>query len=212
MYSYKANTTCTGAVMTSLRGNGRSRLEHRAPDSSSTQASGTVQNCCNPIVIDVPSFTECIPTNITWTGGTAPYSVFINVRDSSQNLRQFVNINTPHFVWSPDVPAQTLVSLQVIDTRNVLTLIEDPILIEQKPLGASCVASTLSSSVPVPTTTQSPSTGMSRNPISSGVIAAIVLGAVILLGLLATLRWWFFRVRARRRRKENGHGGYLAPL
>ena len=194
--------------MTSPRG---LRLGHRAPDASSIPASGTVGNCCNPIVIDVPSFTECIPANITWTGGTAPYSVFINVRDSSQNLRQFVNIDTPHFVWSPDVPAETLVSLQVIDTRNVLTLIEDPILVEQRPIGASCVASTLSSSVPVSTTTQSSLTGMSRNPISSGVIAAIVLGAVILLGLLATLRWWFSRVRARRR-KDNGNGGYLAPL
>ncbi|KAM5546313.1 hypothetical protein V8D89_000439 [Ganoderma adspersum] len=166
--------------MTSLRGKGRLPLAPRAPDASPISASGTVENCCTPIVIDVPSFTECIPTNITWTGGTAPYSVFINVRDSSENLRQFVDINTPHFVWSPDVPAETLVSLQVIDVWNVLTLIEDPILVEQRPLGASCeVASALSSSVPVPGTTQSPSpftpTGMSRNnPISGSVVAAIV--------------------------------------
>ncbi|KAM5546311.1 hypothetical protein V8D89_000437 [Ganoderma adspersum] len=211
----KSDTTCGITVMTPRREIVQLHLAHRAPDAPLTFASVTVEDYYGPVVINVPSFTECIPTNITWTGGVAPYSVFINVRDSSENLRQFVSINTPHFVWSPDVPAKTLVSLQVIDQLNVLTSIEDPILVEEKPLSVPCgPPSTASSSVPTTTQSQTPSplppTDMPqavsrKNHISGSAVAATVVGAVIFLTLLATLSCWCSRVRSRRREKENGN-------
>ncbi|KAM5531952.1 hypothetical protein V8D89_014352 [Ganoderma adspersum] len=180
----------------------RLRLAHRVPaDTSPISASGTY----GPIVVDAPSsFTECIPPNITWTGGITPYSLLINVRDSSQILRQFDGINTTHFVWSPDVPAETLVSLQVMDARTVLTLIEDPILVGEKPLGASCEVPTTNIPSQIPSPIPSMRADPRQNPSTRSSTIAGTVVAVVLFLFLATSLWWQFRVRARQRlRRKN---------
>ncbi len=200
------------------------RLAHRAPDTPPISASSTVEDS-GPIVLNAPSsLTECLPTNITWTGGTQPYSLFVNLADSSETLRQFDGINATHFVWAPNVPVGSFVSFEVVDERSILTFTEDPIFVgagAQSGIGCNVLGpvsisptSSISTSISAsssPTSTQSPSPSpfpsmpvVSRaNPVSGSTIAATVIGVTIFL-LLATFPWWRARVTARRRDHQNG--------
>ncbi|PIL30218.1 hypothetical protein GSI_07796 [Ganoderma sinense ZZ0214-1] len=83
------------------------------------------------------SLTECVPTNITWTGGAAPYSLQINWGASSTTIRQFNNILDTNFVWDTDVAAGTPVSFQVLDARTVQVAL-DPIVVGVGP-NSTCV-------------------------------------------------------------------------
>ncbi|KAI1786273.1 hypothetical protein LXA43DRAFT_870585, partial [Ganoderma leucocontextum] len=66
------------------------------------------------LVLNPPlSLTECVPVNITWTGGTPPYSLQVNLGNSSETIRQFDDIFNTSFVWDTDVPAGTLVSFDI---------------------------------------------------------------------------------------------------
>ena len=96
----------------------------------------------------LPPFIECVPANITWTGGLAPYSLRVTLAGSSTVLRGFYGINATNFVWAPDVPAGTKVSLELMDagTPNFV-FTQDLITIAAGPNGASS-----SSSCGVPST------------------------------------------------------------
>ena len=174
-----------------------------------------------------PPFIECVPANITWTGGIAPYSLRVTLADSSSILRGFDGINATNFVWSPDVPAGTNVSLELMDARTpVFVFTQAPISIAVGLDGVSCglistsvqqvdATSIISSSRPVAssvastTRTQTPTSLPSmqvvpRNKaVSRSTITVVVVGVVIFL-LLAGVLLWRSRVMAGRRRHRNG--------
>lgn len=92
-----------------------------------------------PLVLNAPfSLTQCIPTNITWTGGVEPYSLSVTSLNNQSDARIFDSINTTDFVWAPDMPSNTFVFLEVRDARDGINSAEDPIPILEKPPQASC--------------------------------------------------------------------------
>ena len=204
-------------------GEHRLRPARRAADTPSIPVMGLVGSD-GPVLLSSPSsLTQCVPSNITWTGGTQPYTLFVKFEYSSETLRQFDLINATHFLWTPDVPAGTLVSLQLIDERNVLIYTEDAILVGAGPSGAEChmlvpmpmpPSTSVQGALPTPTftssihsATQSQSPSSLRVPsavtVSGSTIALMVLGIVVLL-LLGTFLWWRFCVTTRARKNRNG--------
>ena len=66
--------------------------------------------------------TECLPTNITWTGGTPPYTfgLALDFSDFSNGpLEQFNNISSSFFVWSTDVSSDHYVQFAVEDAQTI---------------------------------------------------------------------------------------------
>ncbi|KAM5531953.1 hypothetical protein V8D89_014353 [Ganoderma adspersum] len=184
-------------------------------------APGTVGANEHVVLAALPPFIECVPANITWTGGIAPYSLRVTLADGSSVLRGFDGINATNFVWTPDVPAGTNVSLELIDARTpVFVFTQDLITIAAGPDGASCGApstsvqqvaatSIIASSVASTTRTQAPTSLPSmqvvpRNKAVSGsTVAVAVAGVVIVLLLLVSFLLWRSRVTARRREHRN---------
>ena len=139
--------------------------------------------------IDPPSaLTQCVPVNITWSGGFPPYSLSVTLRDSSQVFRQFDGINATQLLWATDLPAGTMVSLHIIDQRSVLRSVLDPITI-----GASTDTTCLNGTGPITTTagsntltsktgSQGPTASIKANKspsqgsLGGGEIAGIALG------------------------------------
>ncbi|KAM5531954.1 hypothetical protein V8D89_014354 [Ganoderma adspersum] len=92
-----------------------------------------------PIVVARPSsLTECLPTNITWTGDTAPYSILVLLADTRDVFDEFLVVNATSLTWTPNVPVDTFVSLQVADAQNVFSAATDPVLVGEIPPPASC--------------------------------------------------------------------------
>ena len=179
----------------------------------------------------LPPFIECVPANITWTGGLAPYSLRVTLAGSMAVLRGFDGISATNFVWAPDVPAGTKVSLELMDagtpnfvfTQDLITIAAGPdgassscmapstsiqqvaatsiIPSSQVSHGASSVASTNRAQ----TATSLPSMqAVPRNKVVNGrMIAAVAAGVVIFL-LLAGVLLWRSRVTAGRRKHRNG--------
>ncbi|PIL28451.1 hypothetical protein GSI_08485 [Ganoderma sinense ZZ0214-1] len=202
---------------------GLRQVTHRVRSTPSISSSPTVTSGeYGPILLNVPtSLTESIPSNITWTGGVAPYTLLVKLGSSSDVLQEFDGINATHFLWTPDVPAETFVSLQIVDARTVLTYTEDPILVgagmDLTWFAPNVLNGTVSVSIPrstftstfvtsVRSTTPSPSPSFpsdvqvapQHNTVSGSTIAVTVIGIMIFL-VLATFPWWRSRVRTRRR-------------
>ncbi|PIL30061.1 hypothetical protein GSI_07638 [Ganoderma sinense ZZ0214-1] len=123
------------ATMQSRWGKDRLRLALRTPTSPSVPS--PTLNMGTFSLNHPSSLTECVPTNITWTGGAAPYSLQINWGASSTTIRQFNNILDTNFVWDTDVAAGTPVSFQVLDARTVQVAL-DPIVVGVGP-NSTCV-------------------------------------------------------------------------
>ncbi|KAM5546297.1 hypothetical protein V8D89_000423 [Ganoderma adspersum] len=74
-----------------------------------------------PIKIIVSDeLTECVPTNITWTGGTPPYTLGIGINNFDHGPdEEFSNLSRTFFVWSTDVQAEKSVVFAVGDSVTI---------------------------------------------------------------------------------------------
>ncbi|PIL28605.1 hypothetical protein GSI_08647 [Ganoderma sinense ZZ0214-1] len=71
-------------------------------------------------IIVSDELTECVPTNITWTGGTPPYTLGIGVPNLDHGpTEEFSNISQTFFVWSTDVAAENSVMFAVGDNATI---------------------------------------------------------------------------------------------
>ncbi|KAI1787042.1 hypothetical protein LXA43DRAFT_1098619 [Ganoderma leucocontextum] len=71
-------------------------------------------------IIVSDELTECVPSNITWIGGSPPYTLGIGVGNFNHGPDQeFSNLSTMFFVWSTDVPAENSVQFAVGDTLTI---------------------------------------------------------------------------------------------
>ena len=151
--------------------------------------------------IDRPSaLTQCVPVNITWSGGFPPYSLSVNLRDSSQVFRQFDGINATQLLWATDLPAGTMVSLHIIDRLNVLQSVLDPITIGAGP-NTTCldgITPITTTGPQVPTASIKTQEPLSQNSLRGGEIAGIVLGLITSLLLISFGLWRYYREKRRR--------------
>ncbi len=144
---------CDLTVMHSRQGKDRLRLALRMPTTPSVTTSTVLESRDEPLILDpLLSLSECVPVNITWTGGTAPYSLQVNLGASSMTIRQFDDILNTNFVWDTDVAAGTLVTIQIVDEQTVLQYIPEPIMIGAAPdSDTACAHSIVSLLPPSPT-------------------------------------------------------------
>ncbi|KAM5531978.1 hypothetical protein V8D89_014378 [Ganoderma adspersum] len=151
----------------------RQRLALRAPAMPSASTS-SMPNDTELLVLHPPSsLTECVPANISWTGGMPPYSLQINLGAPGEMVQQFDDIFATNFVWSTDVAAGTQVSFQIVDEQtNVLRLESMSVIVVGAGPDTACVYNPgylppTSSAVSATPTLSSPtisSTGMSTSP------------------------------------------------
>ncbi|KAM5531568.1 hypothetical protein V8D89_014767 [Ganoderma adspersum] len=151
----------------------RQRLALRAPAMPSASTS-SMPNDTELLVLHPPSsLTECVPANISWTGGMPPYSLQINLGAPGQMVQQFDDIFATSFVWSTDVAAGTQVSFQIVDEQtDVLQLEPMSVIVVGAGPDTACVYNPgylppTSSAVSATPTLSSPtisSTGMSTSP------------------------------------------------
>ena len=138
----------------------------------------------DPLVLNRPSsLTECVPTNITWTGGTPPYSFQVGLGASSETIRQFDGIFDTHFVWNTDVAAGTLVSIHLVDEQTIVQSTLNPIAVSAGP-DATCVhgvGTLLSTSLPTRSSTTS-SLGPPTFPHTLTPLPITILSASPMLG------------------------------
>ena len=147
--------------------NPRIRLAYRTPDAPSVSASTAVEDI-GPFTLNTPlSLTQCIPVNISWTGGTPPFSLRANFKignSTFQFLPEFLGteIFGTQFTWNTNVPSGMSVFFEVIDALSVHTVATNPIFVGE-PSGPLCLLDfpTISvSSSRVPGTTITPSTAL----------------------------------------------------
>ncbi|KAM5545396.1 hypothetical protein V8D89_001009 [Ganoderma adspersum] len=85
--------------------------------------------------------TECVPTNITWYGGTPPYTVGVRVGSFDDEPEEvYTNISTTFFLWSTDVASNNFVVFAVGDN---LTIANSDFIEIQAGLTQSCVPDAL---------------------------------------------------------------------
>ena len=157
-------------AMHSRRRKERQRLALRAPTMSSASTSSTPNDPELLVLHPPPSLIECVPANISWTGGMPPYSLQINLGTPGEMVQQFDDIFATSFVWSTDVAAGTQVSFQLGDEQtDVLELEPMYALIVGVGPDTTCVynplLSTSSGAITLPSF--SSFTGMSTSPSAS---------------------------------------------
>ncbi|KAM5546298.1 hypothetical protein V8D89_000424 [Ganoderma adspersum] len=85
--------------------------------------------------------TECVPTNITWYGGTPPYTLGVRVGSFDDEPEEvYTNISTKFFLWSTDVASNNFVVFAVGDN---LTIANSDFIEMQAGLTQSCVPDAL---------------------------------------------------------------------
>ena len=78
-----------------------------------------------------------MPTNITWYGGTPPYTVGVHVGSANQQPDEvYTNISTTFFLWSTDVASNNFVVFAVGDN---LTIANSDFISVQAGLTQECV-------------------------------------------------------------------------
>ena len=128
-----------------------------------------------PLVLNPPSsLVYGVPTNISWTGGTSPYSLQVSFREGgSPAHEQFDSIETTHFVWTPNAPVGTRALLSLVDSLG-FTIAPEPILVQSIASGDNGVDEAPDPGIPnpAPSTSLPPQTTI-RTQITSSLILPI---------------------------------------
>ena len=150
-------------------------LEPCTPDTPVLSISNSAEDG-RPLVLNPPSsLVYGIPTNITWTGGTSPYSLQVSFREGGiQAHEQFDSIETTHFVWTPNAPVGTRALLALVDSLG-FTIAPEPVLVESIARGDNGVDEVPDPGIPnpAPTSTSPPPQTTIRTQITSSLILHI---------------------------------------
>ncbi|RPD60069.1 hypothetical protein L226DRAFT_560454 [Lentinus tigrinus ALCF2SS1-7] len=78
--------------------------------------------------------TQCVPTQFTWTGGTAPYFLVINPGGvtGAAALQQYSGLTGTSFTWSTNITAGTSIGLALTDATGT-TVQSAPVTIQSGP-------------------------------------------------------------------------------
>ncbi|KAI0356777.1 hypothetical protein OH77DRAFT_1422982 [Trametes cingulata] len=86
-----------------------------------------------PLVINTPvgPVVQCVPTEIIWEGGVAPF--FLNITDHGPETVEseiFFDLLGQSFIWATDFPARTVVQFSISDGVGE-TAFSGPVLIRE---------------------------------------------------------------------------------
>ncbi|KAM5546242.1 hypothetical protein V8D89_000368 [Ganoderma adspersum] len=171
----------------------------------------------------VPSeVTLCRPVNLTWTGGTPPYRLDVElsvdgVPDIPSDQRE-TGIPNTWYLWTPDFPAGSVLQIAILGSQLVpsasgfatvlsssdsscLATSYTAISATSSPStspSASSSANGLISPVNQPSATSTPAIfSSSRRGLSKGAIAGIAVAAALIgVGLIALAAWYRLRRRS----------------
>ncbi|KAM5546229.1 hypothetical protein V8D89_000355 [Ganoderma adspersum] len=155
----------------------------------------------------------CEPVNFTWTGGTAPYWLYIVGYESSGKAvaQNTTGIPTTWFVWIPDIPAvpESRLRIQIGGSDSVMRggvslsqlVGEDSSCLDAAPTGSfSTVTSTAPSQptlVPLLQRSDSLLKRLSKAAVAGIAVAAGVVGIRLVLVLILAVRCALARRRSR---------------
>ncbi|TBU25762.1 hypothetical protein BD311DRAFT_668829 [Dichomitus squalens] len=71
-------------------------------------------------VHSIPDLTPCSPFTFSWTGGTAPFALFMIDDDTGDTVDEFQNIESSSFTWTPELgeSRRLLLFAQVLDVND----------------------------------------------------------------------------------------------
>ncbi|KAL1948061.1 hypothetical protein VTO73DRAFT_12136 [Trametes versicolor] len=116
------------------------------------------------------SLTQCIPTSITWEGGTGPFFLAISPPNSDLALQQFANVIRSPFIWAVNLTSGTTVVFSLTDTTGQET-VTVPTVIQLGPdnscLDGISIPSGSGTTTTITTSTQATITSPATSPTSS---------------------------------------------